>query len=187
MNTAFDPVFLQGRKIVLTPLGRNDVTPEYLSWLNDPEVLRYRTPKVFPTTMAQLEAWIDGLPDRGDLLLAIRTSDERRHVGNLALNTILWVHRSAELSIMIGAKDVWGRSYGTEAIALLTAHAFASMGLHRVWSESPNPAFNETMRKLGWVKEGVKREAFQVDGKPVDLTCWSILETEWREGNGRLA
>ena len=96
-------------------------------------VLRYRGPKAYPTTLTQLEAWIESLPSRGDLLLAMRTKNDRRHIGNIALNTILWPHRSAELSIMIGARDVWGEGYASDAIAALTAHAFGAMGLHRLW------------------------------------------------------
>jgi RimJ/RimL family protein N-acetyltransferase len=187
MSGAIETVFLKGKKVVLTPLGRSDATADYLAWLNDLDVLRYRAPKGFPTTMAQLETWIDSLPSRGDLVLAIRVIEDLRHVGNIALNTIVWLHRSAELSVMIGAKEVWGRGYGAEAIVLVTAHAVATMGLHRLWSESPNPAFNRAMRKLGWSHEGTKREAFFVDGGFVDFECWGLLDREWHDGRGRLA
>jgi [ribosomal protein S5]-alanine N-acetyltransferase len=187
MNLTPEAVFLAGRGVVMTPLGRADASPEYLAWLNDADVLRYRGPKAYPTTIAQLERWLDELPGRGDLTLAIRTQNERRHVGNIALNNILWVHRSAELSIMIGAKDIWGRGYGSEAIALVTAHAFSVMGLHRLWAESPNPAFNGTMRKLCWQQEGIKRDAFLLDGAFVDIECWGLLDGEWRERRGQTA
>lgn len=179
-----EAVFLQGKSVNLVPLGASDVTADYLAWLNDPEVLRFRAPKAFPTTMAQLETWVAGLPSRGDLVLAVRSREGGRHVGNISLSSIQWVHRSAELSIMIGAKDIWGKGFGSEAIALLTEHAFTSMGLHRLWAESPNPAFNATMKKLGWTQEGVKREAFLLDGAFTDFVCWSILEREWRSAAG---
>ncbi|MBL8700135.1 MAG: GNAT family N-acetyltransferase [Alphaproteobacteria bacterium] len=175
------PPFLTGERLVLRPLVAADATRDYLAWLNDAEVLRYRAPKALPTTMPQLRAWIASLPGRGDLVLAIRTKRGDRHVGNIALNTILWVHRSAELSIMLGAADARGRGYGREAIALLTAHGFASMGLNRIWAESPNPAFNRAVASLGWRREGLKREALLVDGKLVDVVCWSILAREWKK------
>jgi RimJ/RimL family protein N-acetyltransferase len=180
-----EAVFLEGEKVVLQPLGRDDVSPDYLTWLNDAEVLRYRGPKAFPTTLAQLASWIDGLPGRGDLVLAIRTKERRRHIGNIALNSILWTHHSAELSVMIGAKDVWGKGYASEAIEMIAAHAFATMGLHRVWAESPNPAFNAVVHRLGWTEEGVKRESFLLDGAWVDIRCWSLLDREWRAAKGR--
>jgi len=182
--TPAEPVFLHGERIKMSPLGPSDISESYLAWLNDPDVLRYRAPKAFPTTMPQLESWVRALPDRGDLVLSIRTNDENRHVGNISLNSILWVHRTAELAIMIGAKDVWGQGYGTEAIRLITAHAFTAMGLHRLWAESPNPAFNAAMQKLGWNHEGSKREAFLVDGAHVDFECWRLLEQEWWSKSG---
>lgn len=175
------PPFLAGNNLTLRALTIDDAGPEYLAWLNDPEVLRYRGPKARPTTMPQLEAFVAGLADASDLVLAIIEAKSGRHIGNIALNTIVWVHGSAELSIMIGARDVWGRGYGREAIEILTAHGFDSMGLHRLWAESPNPGFNKAVERAGWRREGVKREAFLLDGAYVDFVCWSLLENEYRE------
>src|SRR5690606_11546907 len=97
-------MFLTGPRIALRALSVEDATPEYLQWLNDPEVLRYRGPKAYPTNMDSLRSWLER--DTPDMRLAICV--EGRHIGNIALNSILWHHGSAELSIMIGARDTWG-------------------------------------------------------------------------------
>ena len=173
------PVFLRDDYVILRPLLAEDASPEYLDWLNDPEVLRYRSSKAYPSTATDLEAYIASIPSRGDLVLAICEAEGGRHIGNIALNTILWTHKTAELSIMIGGRDTWGKGYGRRAIKLITAHAFRSMGLRRIWAESPNPAFNAVMKRLGWVKEGVKRSAFLVDGEYVDFECWGLLASEY--------
>jgi RimJ/RimL family protein N-acetyltransferase len=177
-----DPSFLVGRKVVLRPLLPSDASAEYLAWINDAKVLRYSGRKAFPSTHADLVRFLESLHGSGDVVLAICDGASRRHVGNIALNTIVWPSGSAELSIMIGATDVWGRGFGEEAISLLVAHAFGSMGLRRLWAESPNPAFNAVMEKLGWVREGVKRKAFQLDGNFVDFICWGLLRDEYRPG-----
>ena len=78
MSNPAEAVFLEDRDIVLMPLGKSDVSESYLGWLNDPEILRYRAPKAFPTTMAQLASWVESLPGRGDLVLAIQIG--RAHV-----------------------------------------------------------------------------------------------------------
>lgn len=175
---AMPPTFLETPRLRLTSLVAADASPEYLAWLNDADVLRYRAPKAFPTTEAGLRSYIDSINDRGDLVLAIRTLDDERHIGNVALNSILWVHRSAELSIMIGARDTWSRGYGREVMSAVVDHAFSAMGLHRVWAESPNPAFNRAVSSLGWTHEGTKRDAFLLDGRFVDMECYAILASE---------
>lgn len=176
---AAEPVFLAGPKVVLRPLLESDASAEYLSWLNDPLVLKHSSRKTFPTTMSDLKRYLGNIPASGDVVLAVCEAATRRHVGNIALNSIVWPFGSAELSIMLGAKDIWGKGYARNAIELLTAHAFESMGLRRLWAESPNPAFNAVMDALGWTREGVKREAFLLDGKFVDFECWGLLKGEY--------
>ena len=151
--------------ITLRPLTLDDAGPVYLGWLNDPDVLRYRAPRQSAMTMDALREWIENIPERGDKVFAVCA--DGRHIGNIALNTI--VDGSAELSIMIGAKDVWGRGYGSEAIRLITHYGFDTLGLDRLWAESPNPAFNAAVRKLGWKQEAPRRN------EHFDLECWSKI------------
>lgn len=179
MDSLLVPPFLESPRLTLRALSPEDATADYLGWLNDPAVLRYRGPKAFPTTMESLKGYLSGLGSRGDLVLAICLRDGGRHIGNITLNSILWVHRSAELSMMVGARDTWGQGIGKEAIAAITAHAFQNMGLERVWAESPNPAFNGAVKSLGWKFEGAKREAFLLEGRRIDIECWAVLRREW--------
>lgn len=174
-----DPgTFIDGERVFLRTLVPEDASESYLHWLNDPEVLRYRGPKAFPSSIEDLRRYLESVPTRGDLHLAVCERATKRHIGNVSLNNILWVHRHAELSIMIGVRDAWKKGYGRETIALLTDHGFRNMGLNRLWAESPNPAFNACMHHLGWSHEGTKREAFLLDGRFVDIECFGILARE---------
>ncbi|MCW9003088.1 MAG: GNAT family N-acetyltransferase [Rhodospirillales bacterium] len=176
---------LKGKNVGLRPLAMADATDDYLSWLSDPEVLNYSGRRGSTSTREQMESYIAGIAERGDVVMAVCEIATSRHIGNVTLNTIQPKHGSAELSIMIGARDVWGKGYGKEAIALLTRHGFEALGLHRIWAESPNPAFNAAVKALGWAHEGTKREAFRMDGDYVDFECWSILADEFAKGAGR--
>ena len=48
--------FVQGSRVYLRPLERDDLNARYLSWLNDPEVTRYLEVGTFPTTNRDLES-----------------------------------------------------------------------------------------------------------------------------------
>lgn len=176
---ALQPAFLTTERLTLRALEPADASQRYLAWLNDPDVLRFRGPKAFPSNYESLKAFIASIPGRGDLVLAITLRDNGEHIGNVALNTILWVHRSAELSIMIGEKSCWGKGYGREIIRAVTKHAFGNMGLNRIWAESPNPGFNSAVKALGWKHEGTKRQALLVDGAFVDIECWGLITAEF--------
>lgn len=171
---------LETAELRLRALTSDDASEEYLGWLNDPDVLRYRAPRVARSTMDDVRRYIDGIAARGDLVLAIHLKATGRHIGNIALNTIVPVHGTAELSLMVGAKDVWGRGLAKEAIEVVSGHAFGAMGLRRLWAESPNPAFNAAVKRLGWTHEGTKRCAFALDGGYVDIECWGLLQDEFR-------
>ncbi len=171
--------FIQTSRLLLRGLRPEDATEDYLGWLNDPEILKFRGPKAFPSGMEGLKSYLAGVGSRGDLMLAVCLRDGGRHIGNIALNSILWVHGSAELSMMIGTKDLWGKGYGKEAIYAVSHHGFHNMGLWRIWAESPNPAFNGAVRSLGWKHEGTKREAFLLNGERVNVDCFGLLRAEF--------
>ena len=148
--------------IALRPLRVSDASDDYLSWLNDPEVNRYSRRAGRTETMDGLRSWLEH--PSPDLRFAILL--DGRHVGGISLASIS--EGSAELNIMVGARDIWGRGVGRQAIALLTRHGLDDLGLSRIWAESPNPAFNAAMRRLGWTLEGSRPSPLG------ELACWAV-------------
>lgn len=96
---------------------------------------------------------------------------EGRHIGNISLDGIS--EGTADLGIMLGAKDVWGKGYGREAIKRLTRYGFEDLELTQITASSPNPSFNAIMRKLGWRHLGTSEKSFPCDGKNLDIERWS--------------
>jgi len=170
--------FINGENIFLRKLSMEDVTDNYLRWLNDPDVLRYRGKKAYPSNIEDLRDFIKLAQVSKDLFLAICLKNTSKHIGGISLTSIDFIHRTAALSIMIGEKSEWSKNYGKEAIIVLTKHAFMNMNLNRLWTQSPNPVFNAIMKKLGWIHEGTKRKMFLLDGEYVDVECYGILKSE---------
>ena len=171
--------FINGKNIYLRKLSIEDARPEYLSWLNDPEILRYRGPKAYPSNMGDLRQFLDGIQNTKDLYLAVCLRKDGRHIGGISLTAINFIHRTSEVSIMIGDKSMWGKNYSTESVAILSLHAFHNMNLNKLWAESPNSRFNAIMKKLSWVHEGTKRKMFYLDGEYVDVEFYGLLKCEF--------
>lgn len=168
----------RGPRIYLRKLSVLDVQDHYLKWLNDPEVQKYTRRRDRKSTFEDLREFLQRAEHGSDYHLAICIRGTDKHIGNISLNSLDMKNKSGEISIMMGDKSEWGKGFGAEAVQALTDFAFSELKLHRLWAESPNPAFNALIKKCGWKKEGLRREAFLLENKFVDLECWSLLNYE---------
>lgn len=168
--------FLIGERIYLRPVFEDDLDERYLTWLNDPDVNVYSSRRAFPSSPKDMHQFLDSVSNHEYVLLAIVGKESDNYVGNILLGAIDWVNRSAQISIMIGDKTAWGKGYATEAIAMLTEHAFKNLNLHRVFSGTINPGFKKIVcEKLGWNLDGEQKRAIWCDGRYIDVWIMSKL------------
>ena len=59
--------------------------------------------------------------------------DTHELIGRLGLFAIDWGKRQAELGIIIGQKEYWGRGYGRDALRTFLHHIFKTSNLERVY------------------------------------------------------
>jgi RimJ/RimL family protein N-acetyltransferase len=118
--------------------------------------------------------------DRLDLSIVERATGE--WVGEAVLNELRPDDRSCNFRILLAHPSHFDRGLGTEAATLLLAHAFESVGLHRVELEvlAFNPRARHVYERLGFVHEGTKRESLLLDGEYVDAHTMAMLASEWR-------
>lgn len=168
-----------GDKVCLRALTPADLNETYLSWLNDPEVTRYMEAGRFPQTLDDLRAYYDAHRPPGSLLLAVVSASSGTHIGNVNLG-INWVHRRAELGIMVGEKALWGRGYGTEAVKLAVRWAFERLNMRKVGLGvlALNRGAIRAYEKAGMHVEGRLREHVFCEGYYVNVVRMAIF----REG-----
>ena len=79
--------------------------------------------------------------------------------------------------------EYWGNGYASEAARLLVTYSFDELNAHRVEAsvQADNPASRRVLEKLGFQKEGVKRDAFYKEGEYKDISLWSLLAEEFVE------
>jgi len=121
--------------------------------------------------------------DRLDLAVVDQVTGEC--VGEVVLNEWEQGNASCNFRILIGpgGRD---RGLGTEATRLVLRHAFEALALHRVGLEvyAFNPRAQRAYEKVGFVREGVRRDALRFDGEWVDSIVMSVLATEWSHHRG---
>jgi len=173
--------FLEGERIYLRDVWPSDVNDAYHRWMNAPEVTRFLESRFHAHSIEGLRDYVEGKRgDRDNVFLAIVLKDRDRHVGNIKLGPINWFHRFADIGIMIGEKDCWGKGYAGEAIKLLVDHAFAELNLHKLTAGcySTNQGSVKAFQKVGFEIEGVRKKYFYCDGGYVDHILMGMLKPE---------
>ncbi len=174
--------FLEGERIALRPLRPQDARGPYVRWFNDAVVCAENGHHLFPYTAQEAAAYIErSSTSRDELALAIVRRDTGAHIGNIVLKRIDPVARCAELAIVIGDRESWGKGYSKEAARLLLDHGFFALNLSRV--ACGTYASNAPMRKLaaflGMREEGRRRRAAFKRNRFVDVIEYGVLREEY--------
>jgi [ribosomal protein S5]-alanine N-acetyltransferase len=172
--------FITGKNIYLREVRLTDVNEAYYRWMNDCEVTQYLESRFYPNSFDSLKRYVeDKLNDRDNVFLAIILKKSNRHIGNIKLGPINWIHRYADVALMIGEKDCRGKGYGTEAIRLITAYAFDKLDLHKLTAGcyEANKGSAESFQKAGFAIEGICKSQYYCIDKYVD----SIRLGRWNE------
>jgi RimJ/RimL family protein N-acetyltransferase len=87
---------------------------------------------------------------------------------------------SAEIGYWLG-EPLWGRGIATEAVTLVTAHAFAEMKILRMFALpfADNPASVRVLEKAGYAREGLLRSSCVKYGEPRDQLLYARLNPGW--------
>lgn len=179
------PYLVMGERIYLREVRLADVTETYHRWMNDPEVTQYTESRFFPNSMETLREYVSRFSnDRQNLFLAIVLKKDDRHIGNIKLGSINWIHRFADIGIIIGEKDCWGQGYATEAIRVLTDYAFRVLNLHRIVAGcyANNVGSVKAFLRAGWQQEGVRKRQYFSDDGYVDEILLGIERPDQTDG-----
>jgi RimJ/RimL family protein N-acetyltransferase len=88
---------------------------------------------------------------------------------------------SAEIGYWLGTR-YWGRGIVTEALKLVTAYAFESRNLLRMYALpfAENAASIRVLEKAGYTREGVLRSSSVKFGQPRDQVVYAAINPAWR-------
>ncbi|WBB70498.1 GNAT family protein [Micromonospora sp. WMMD812] len=177
---------LTGERVLLRPFVDADLDT-FRVVLADPEVCRLTgSPPDDAPDEERLRQWYGSRNAQTDRLdLAVVDRERGACVGEVVLN--LWEphNHSCSFRILIGpgGRD---RGLGVEATRLMVGYAFEQLGLHRVSLEvyAFNPRARRVYEKVGFVAEGVLRDALRDGEDWVDASVMSILAPEWAAHRG---
>lgn len=165
----------------LRELERKDLK-EINNWRNDKELIDFLGAPFRFINMEVDEKWYDSymFNRQNCVRCAIVQENNDTILGLVSLTNIDYISRNAMFHIMIGRSENHGKGIGTYATTEMLRHAFENMNLHRVELEalSSNMRAINMYKKIGFVQEGVKRQAAYKNGSYTDMYVFSILHSE---------
>ncbi len=185
-------------RFYLRPFTREDAEGNYRDWWTDQAVTRFNSHGLFPMNSAELEEFLNSLESSSKIVWAIIVKAEQKltkddcfegykyqngdiHIGNISLDRIDWINRTAEFAVVIGERDYWSQGYTTEAAKFLFEHGFNKFNLGRIWTGTAytNIGMRRVAKKLGMKQEGIFQSAVFLEGEYVDVVEFAILREEW--------
>lgn len=181
MGTFADKPTLIGEKVVLRPITADDADDMWAD-LQDADGMRL-TGSHGTFTRDQIDRWCatrSAQDDRLDLAVIDRAAG--RWAGEVVINEWDPDNRSCNFRIALGpgGRD---RGLGTEATRLIVDHVFDAIDdppVHRIGLEvyAFNPRALAVYERVGFVREGVRRDALRWDGQHVDAIVMSVLRPD---------
>ncbi len=173
-------LILTGDKVRLRPMEES-VLALKVQWYNDPEIRK----TLILDEKLELERtrrWFERIrrdPARLDLVIE---TPEGVPIGLIGLLNIDLNHKTAEIIVVIGEKDCWGKGIMYEAESLLIEWAFNMFGLEKIWAlaRTENLASLITMKKLGFQIEGTLRQEVLLNDGRIDVLRLGLVKNEFK-------
>lgn len=182
---------IEGARVALTPFDESHLAdPAYRRWLRDPAVVaplnlpRYLAGEV---SDAEIEAYARRLmADDAVWFFALLLRDEREFVGTVKAGPIDRYAGRADLGVMIGRTNLWGRGLASDALGALARRLIEGEGLRRLTAGAmaTNPSMIRVFEKLGFQREGVFRQHDRQGDVYIDHIHLGCLADELRTPNG---
>lgn len=151
-------------------------------WSENPEFLRLvDTDVARPLSEEQVTERYNRMSGPSNFYFSLRTLDDDRLIGFVALHSIEWNNGVSALSIGIGDPQDWGKGFGSDALQIILRYAFTELNLHRVGLDviSYNARAIRAYEKAGFRHEGERREMVHREGARHSVIVMGILRPEW--------
>lgn len=169
---------ITGTKVRLRDKRLADALADY-TWRTDPELVQLdAAPPLdipFPQYISNYALELRYPPSTRHSF-AIETLDGK-HIGNCVYYNINKIRGEAELGIMIGDRDYWGKGYGTDAVATLVSYIFHKTKLNRIYLKTltSNQRAQRCFAKCGFTPyRRMKRDGY-------DFVLMEIRRRHWEK------
>lgn len=169
-----------GTRCILRPLKTEDVSGNYVAWLNDSAINQFLESRFSHHTIESVREFVAAQLASGSncfygIWAPIDNSD-LEHVGNIKLGPIDRHHLSADLGFLVGERRCWGRGIASEAIKMMLALG-ESLGLRKITAGAyeDNHGSAKALVNAGFSEEGLRPSQLVYGGRRVGQRLFGYI------------
>src|SRR5690554_3070306 len=176
----FSPV-IETKRLVLKPLVIED-SESLLKIFSDPEVMRYWNTAAWTEikdSLGFINESNDSMQRQESLVLGVHLKATGELAGKCMLFSYDKESKRAEIGFGLG-RSSWGKGYIREAGEALIQYGFNTLGLRRIEAEidPDNQSSAKALEKLGFSREGLLRQRWEVNGIVSDSALYGRLVSD---------
>jgi RimJ/RimL family protein N-acetyltransferase len=150
-----DSRVIETKRLLIEPFTAKYLTPRYVSWLNDPDVVQYSEQRHRRHTLESCKQYFESFAGTQHYFWAITLKIDGSHVGNI--NAYVDPNNQiADIGILIGEKAEWGKGYGLEAWKAVCEYLLEAGSIRKITAGtlSSNKGMLNIMIRAGMVEDG---------------------------------
>jgi len=176
---------IKTKRLILRDITLEDISDDYISWLNNPDINKYLEIRFTPQTIGKVREYVKGKLNNtiNTKHFGIYDQDGNRLLGTVTLPHINAYHSYADISFVIGHRNAQGKGYATEAVHGVTYYMFKECGLAKLWAGyyEDHEASAKVLKKNGFRVEGkLRKQYINHEGKRVDHVLVGLLAEEFK-------
>jgi len=174
---------IYGKNIMLREYQEDDLD-NIMDWINDHEIVQFLSDRfLYPQSRSQVKEFLEMTMSSDWHGFVISDRETGDYLGQIDFVEVDNKNRFAEVALVIGDINDTSKGIGTEAMELMMDFGFNNLNLNRIelscWDYNDR-AIN-LYKKLGFTKEGEKRNNRYYDGKYHNEVFFGILREEWNK------
>lgn len=164
-------------KIILKKISPKNISLNYIKWMNDPEVVQFTEQKNKKHTRKNIGLFLKKTNE--DIFSEIYgIFYEKNLIGTIKIGNINKIHKTAEISYIIGNKKFWNKGIATNVVKKICDYIFGELKLKKIIAGTYSVAISsqKILIKNGFKLEGILKKQILFKNKRIDLHFYGKLK-----------
>lgn len=179
-------MILKNNNITLRAIEESDI--EFIRDLvNDPVMESTIVGWAYPISQRDQENWFRNFSNSDKMIRYIIETNDGERIGLTGLRNIDWKNGTIQDGGIRIIKKNQSKGIGSQCFRLMQKYVFEELRLHRytISAFDDNIPSIKCIEKAGFIREGIEREAIFKGGKYKNVITFSILSTDYFNGNSK--